>query len=160
MIVGVIADSHDNLPVLRQAVELCNSKSVGFVVHAGDFIAPFSLEPLEKLGCPWIGVFGNNDGEQRGLTQSSKGRIQPPPFELNLDGKKVVVVHDLQPEQAAQLAAEGANIIVCGHTHKAQVAKEGETLVVNPGELGGWLYGKKTMAFVDTASLEVQVVDL
>lgn len=160
MIVGVIADSHDNLPALRRAVELCNSRSVGFVIHAGDFIAPFSLEPLEKLACPWIGVFGNNDGEQRGLTQASKGRIQPAPYELNLDGKKVVVLHDLPPEEATRLVAEGAVIIICGHTHRAQVEHKESALLVNPGELGGWLYGRQTMAFINTTDLQAEVVEL
>ena len=62
MLVGIMADTHDNVPAIEQAVLFFNQKKVAFVVHAGDFIAPFSLKPLENLRCPWIGVFGNNDG--------------------------------------------------------------------------------------------------
>jgi len=159
MLIGVMADSHDNLPAIERAVELFNDRKVGFVIHAGDFIAPFALEPLEQLRCPWIGVFGNNDGEQKGLTSSSKGRIQPPPYELNLDGKKVVVVHDLSGTNVEQLVGQGAKIVIHGHTHRAEIGKDASgALLVNPGELGGWRYGKKSVAFVDTDGLEAEIV--
>jgi len=160
MLVGVMADSHDNVPALEKAVALLNEKKVGFVIHAGDFVAPFSLRPLESLRCPWIGVFGNNDGEQKELTKSSKGRIQPAPFELNLDGKKVVVVHDLERLDPENEARRQAQLIIHAHTHEPDVRKENDVLILNPGELGGWLYGRHTVAIVDTENLEAVVEDV
>lgn len=160
MLVGVMADSHDNVPALEKAVALLNEKKVGFVIHAGDFIAPFSLRPLDDLRCPWIGVFGNNDGEKKGLTQNSKGRIQPPPFELNLDGKKVVVVHELEQLDREQEAQKQAQLIIHGHTHEPQIKKEHDVLILNPGELGGWLTGRNTVAVVDTEKLEAVLEDV
>lgn len=160
MLVGVMADSHDNVPALEKAVALLNEKKVGFVIHAGDFIAPFSLRPLDDLRCPWIGVFGNNDGEQKGLTKNSKGRIQPPPFGLNLDGKKVVVVHDLAQLEPEDETQKQAQLIIHAHTHMPEIKKEDDVLVLNPGELGGWLYGRHTVAIVDTEKLEAVVEDV
>jgi putative phosphoesterase len=162
MLVGVISDSHDNVPAIERAVEILNTKKVGFVIHAGDFVAPFSLKPLENLRCPWIGVFGNNDGEQKGLTNTSKGRIQLEPYELNLDGKKVVVVHNLEAFEAEDLIQKGAQIIISGHTHQPGIRKDrADTVVfVNPGELGGWLFGKKTLALIDTESLDGSIEEL
>ncbi|RME21309.1 MAG: metallophosphoesterase [Deltaproteobacteria bacterium] len=161
MLIGIIADSHDNLPLMKKAVELFNEREVGFVIHAGDFVAPFSLNPLEQLRCPWIGVFGNNDGEQRGLTTKSKGRIQPEPYELNLDGKKVVVVHDISRYEVDEFARQGCMLIIHGHTHEPEVRKtDGGVLVVNPGELGGWLKGRSTVAVVDMNRLEAEIVDI
>ena len=160
MLIGVMSDTHDNVPLIEKAVALFNDKQVGFVLHAGDFVAPFALEPLEALSCPWIGVFGNNDGEQKGLTAESRGRIQPPPFELNLDGKMVVVVHDLAAFDRKKLAEKGAQLIVHGHTHETSVDREGETLIVNPGEVGGWLTGRTTVVLVDTETMEASVEDL
>ncbi len=160
MLIGVIADSHDNMPLIERAVEILNQKKVEFVIHAGDYIAPFALAPLEKLGCPWIGVFGNNDGEQAGLTKASRGRIQPPPFELNLDGKKVVVVHDLEAFARAEMVGRGARLIVHGHTHESSVEKDGEAVVLNPGELGGWLKGRSTLALVDTGTMEASIEEI
>jgi hypothetical protein len=160
MLIGIIADSHDHLTALEQAVRLFVERKVGFVIHAGDFVAPFALKPLEALGCPWIGVFGNNDGEQKGLTRASQGRIQPAPFELNLDGRKVVVVHDLGAFDTQQLIAAGAQIVVHAHSHEPTIEKRGEALVVNPGELCGWLKGRRSLALVDTKTLEATLVDL
>lgn len=161
MLVGIMADTHDNLPAIERAVAFFNSKKVAFVVHAGDFIAPFSLKPLDDLRCPWIGVFGNNDGERKGLTSLSKGRIQPDPYELNLDGKKVVVVHDIETFEAEDLSAKEARLVIHGHTHEPEV-KTGDdgVLYVNPGEAGGWLNGRHTVALVDTEKLEATVEEI
>jgi hypothetical protein len=34
------------------------------------------------------------------------------------------------------------------------------TLVVNPGEVGAWLYGKSTVAIVNLNKMEADIVDL
>lgn len=161
MRIGVLADTHDNLPLIDRAVALLNEARVGFVLHAGDYVAPFALAALEKLSCPWVGVFGNNDGEQKGLTRASQGRIQPPPFELNLDGKKVVIVHDLAGFDRDELLRGGTQLIVHGHTHQAGVERDGDALLVNPGEVGGWLHGRSSLALLDTESMEatIEVLD-
>jgi putative phosphoesterase len=76
MLLGVIADTHDNLPKIEKAISVFNRKRVSLVLHAGDYIAPFSLLPFRKLNCDYLGVFGNNDGEREGLTKISEGRIR------------------------------------------------------------------------------------
>jgi putative phosphoesterase len=160
MKVGILSDSHDHLTALERAVKIFNDNNVGFVIHAGDFVAPFALKPLEALQCQWIGVFGNNDGEQQGLTQKSKGRIQPGPYELNLDGKKVVVVHDLTSSMRAEIIHSDARIAISGHTHQPKIEREGEVLFINPGELCGWLYGRRTVALLDSSNLEVTLEEV
>ncbi len=160
MKVGIISDSHDHITALTRAVEIFNEKNVEFVIHAGDFVAPFSLAPLEGLRCPWIGVFGNNDGEQQGLTQKSKGRIQLAPYHLNLDGKKVVVVHDLTRSMRAEIIHSDARIVISGHTHNPTIEREGEVLFINPGELCGWVSGRRTMALLDSTNLEVSLIEV
>lgn len=160
MLIGVMSDTHDNVPLIEKAVALLNDKKVGFVLHAGDYVAPFALKPMESLACPWIGVFGNNDGEQKGLTRDSRGRIQPAPFELNLDGKMVVVVHDLANFDRKALAERGVGLVVHGHTHEVAIEREGDTLIVNPGEVGGWLGGRSTVVLVDTETMEATTEEL
>ena len=51
-------------------------------------------------------------------------------------------------------------MVVHGHTHRAGVRREGKTLVVNPGEVCGYLYGRPTVAVLDTDKLEVKFVEL
>lgn len=160
MLIGVMADSHDHLVALEAAVKLFSERGVGFVIHAGDFVAPFSLSPLEALKCPWIGVFGNNDGEHKGLIRRSKGCIQPPPFDLNLDGKKVTVVHELTDADRRRIEEEGTQIAIHAHNHQPSVETVGKVLYVNPGELGGWLFNRRTVAFIDTQDLKATIEDL
>jgi putative phosphoesterase len=160
MKVGILSDSHDHLTALKRSVEIFNDNKVEFVIHAGDFVAPFALQPLEGLHCPWIGVFGNNDGEQQGLTQQSKGRIQPGPYHLSLDGKKVFLVHDLTVTMRAEVSQSDARIVISGHTHNPTIEREGEVLFINPGELCGWLSGRRTIALLDTNNFEVSLIEV
>ena len=67
MIIGVFSDSHDNIEKIKKAVSFFNDRKVDLVIHAGDFIAPFSIAPMEELNCQLVCVFGNNDGERIGL---------------------------------------------------------------------------------------------
>ena len=121
MKIGLISDTHDNLPKIKKAVEIFNKNRVEFVIHAGDFVAPFSLLPFQELNCDWTGVLGNNDGEKKGLITKSQGRIKQGQISLILDNKKLIVIHDIE-----NYDNEYADIIVFGHTHKPEVKKLGE----------------------------------
>ncbi len=63
MKIGIVADSHDNVPAIKKAVEYFNKSNIRFVIHAGDYIAPFSVKEFLKLKTKLLGIFGNNDGE-------------------------------------------------------------------------------------------------
>ena len=158
MLIGVMADSHDNLPKVREAVELFNQKGVRLVLHAGDFVAPFVVRELEKLRCPLIGVFGNNDGEKKGLGKAIRkiGEIYPAPFDLEKEGKKILLLH--KPLELKLLKIDQYDLIVYGHTHKAEIKREGRVLLVNPGECGGWLSGRSTVGLVDLDKMKIEVI--
>jgi hypothetical protein len=51
-------------------------------------------------------------------------------------------------------------VIIYGHTHRTDLRKIGKTLIVNPGECGGWLSGKSTIALLDLENLEAKIIDL
>ncbi len=70
MLIGIMSDTHDNLPAIRKAVEFFNERNVDLVIHAGDYVAPFVARELKKLKAPLKGVFGNNDGERKGLYEA------------------------------------------------------------------------------------------
>jgi putative phosphoesterase len=63
MLIGAVSDSHDNLPLIEKAVKVINNQKVALVLHAGDYIAAFTVARFAQLNCPLIGVFGNNDGD-------------------------------------------------------------------------------------------------
>lgn len=157
MKIGIISDSHDNLPKIEKAVKLFNKKKVGFVLHAGDFIAPFTIPKLKNLACDWAGVFGNNDGERTGLSGISAGKIKEGPLKMELGGRKIILVHDINKINSER---EEAELIVFGHTHKPETRKSDSKLIINPGECGGWLSGKSTVAIVDLTKLSSKIFNL
>ena len=163
MKVGIMSDSHDHLFNIRKAVEAFNDAGVGYVLHAGDFIAPFVANELQKLKCPLLGVFGNNDGERIGLQTRLKGfgaEVKVQPAFVEIEGKRFVIIHE--NDLADPLAESGKyDVVVYGHTHKADIRKATNgCLIVNPGEVCGWLTGKPTVAILDTETMEVKLVEL
>ena len=64
---GVISDTHDRLPVLDRALTVLKGRNIDALIHPGDIIAPFAAKRL--LSCePSVHIiYGNNDGERKGL---------------------------------------------------------------------------------------------
>ena len=56
--------------------------------------------------------------------------------------------------------ANSFDVVVHGHTHKAEIRQEGETLVVNPGEVCRYLSGRATIALLDTDKQRAEIVEL
>jgi hypothetical protein len=155
-----MADSHDNMPLIAQAVELFNREDVTLVLHAGDFISPITAKEFKELNMKLIGVFGNNDGDKLLLLKKFQdiGELYEDYYELELEGKKIVLMH--QPKFLEALIASGKyDLIVYGHMHEVDI-REGPPLVINPGECGGWLTGKATVAIADLKVMKVEVFAL
>lgn len=157
MLIGVLSDTHDNLPMVHRAVERLRAEGVQRIIHAGDIIAPFSLKALLKVGLPLTCVFGNCDGEKKGVVKLCAD-IHEPPHQFELEGKKIVLGHD--PALLEGQVIEGTDLVICGHTHTPEVRRQGATLWLNPGEAGGLLSGRATLAVVDLAQMSVRIIEL
>ena len=159
--IGVMSDSHDNLPMIRRAVEVFNAAGCDLVLHAGDIIAPFAARELAGLNGRVRAVYGNVDGEKPGLRMAFEplGEIQEAPLVFPHRGREILLCHIDLPVNR-HLASGDYDIIVFGHTHKPEVRKQGKTVALNPGETGGWLTGKSTVALVDPATLTVEIISL
>ena len=161
MIIGIISDTHDNLPQIKIAIEIFNREKVELVLHAGDFVSPFTFLEFKNLNCPLKGVFGNNDGDKLYLQEKFKviGEIYPAPYIVKINNKNVIMLHK---EKLIDALAESQkyDIIIYGHTHQTDLRKIGKTLIINPGECGGWLTGKSTIALLDLKTLEAKIINL
>jgi hypothetical protein len=147
------------MPQIKKAVDLFNERKVEHVIHAGDFTSPFTFRILKDLECDFTGVFGNNDGDRLLLNRMSEEKIHPQPHIFILGGKKIVVMHEHHVADA--LADSGHfDVVIYGHLHKADVRKRGETLIINPGEAGSWLYGKSTVAIADLSGMAAEIITL
>jgi len=161
MQIGILADSHDNRPAMARAAALFRAAGCGLVIHAGDFVAPFAARELEKAGCPVRAVFGNCDGEKGGLEAALAGFgiIQKAPFGFAWAGLEFLVTH-LDAPVLSYIKKKKYDVIVYGHTHNPEVRRAGRTLVINPGETGGWLTSRSTVALLDTDRKDAEIVGL
>ena len=156
MKIGVISDTHDNLGMIDRAVEVFRSIGVDTVIHAGDFVAPFAAKRVIGLGVPICAVFGNCDGERKGLSRLIEN-ICDPPHLFELGGRRILVAHSRAVVDEGEIAR--ADVFIYGHDHTAHVS--GETpLVLNPGECCGYVKGRASVAVLDTDSLEAYHVNL
>ncbi len=154
---GIMSDSHDNMKAIRSAVNFFNEKQVDYVIHAGDLIAPFTAREIKRLVCPYEIVLGNNDGEILGLYKIYDGHVHQPPFHIELNGRSILVLHD--PILVKDLYQKTRyDLIIYGHDHEAFIDKlEDGTLIVNPGECGGWLSGKSTIAICNLETIYAEI---
>lgn len=155
MRIGIISDTHDNILMIKKAAELFKSEKVDLILHGGDHVAPFTLIPWKEAGCEILAVYGNNDGDLKLLQKKFRGigRITQRPREIILHGKKILLMHE--PDNLREFALSGKyDLIVFGHTHYKKAYREGDTLVLNPGEGCGWITGKATAMIINLDNME------
>jgi uncharacterized protein len=163
MKIGLISDTHDNIQNIRKAIALFSTKSVSFVIHAGDIVSPEAVEAFH--GMKLVAVLGNNDLEINELTNAFDkigGQLKGEFCELEHDDLIFAIYHGTNSKKKELLIRSGKyNVIVCGHTHKVQYRKFGRTLVINPGTANGWFFGyNATAAIFDTQSREPEFLTL
>ena len=160
MRIGIFADSHDHLDNLRLAVDQFNRLCCEQVVFAGDFVSTIALPPLRKLACPLVACYGDNEGNKLGL-QAGMGRIgtlrEPPFMFAAADGTRFGVAH--MKRQLAQLD-DPLDVAVYAHTHKPRIFQDDGVLCINPGETGGWSFGRPTVVLLQTESMQARVIEL
>ncbi|MFQ3610942.1 MAG: metallophosphoesterase [Fimbriimonadales bacterium] len=161
MLLGVISDSHDHMDNIRKVVDALNDHQVDLVLHAGDYVAPFVVNELSRLQTRLIGVFGNNDGERLGLMRrlSEIGQVSVQPLFIELEGTRIAMVHEPEPVEA--FARSGLyDLVIYGHTHQRDLRTVDNTVILNPGEVCGWLTGQASFALITLPERKVEVVEL
>jgi len=163
MLIGLMADSHDRVPAIRELLERMTERGAGMVLHAGDYCSPFSLAPFLEMSIPFAGVFGRNDGDREGLRAfAAKGvgiEMYESPHSMEVGGRRILLVHDLG--EVAERSLENHEIIVHGFTHKQEIRElTGGATIVNPGEACGWLHGVPAAAILDLESKDVEFISL
>ena len=161
MIVGIVGDTHNNLKNISKICEIFNTEKVDLVIHTGDITLPKSLKSFEKLNCKLLGVFGNNDiDEKNDLLEASKEfqcNIYDEPFFCELNNKKVCIVH--HPELINESLIDQSDFIFHGHTHRYRNEVINETIIFNPGECAGFLKGKNQIGLVDIENPPPKVIN-
>lgn len=134
--IGIISDTHDNVPAIIKAVEIFKEKNVELVLHLGDIIAPITIPYFKGLNMKFIK--GNNDGDVDNLIpkiNEINGEWLNEISELNVDDKKLFgLCHGHNEEVLNEMInSERFDYVVTGHTHEKRDEKIGKTRVINPG---------------------------
>ncbi|MBT0160493.1 metallophosphoesterase [Candidatus Bathyarchaeota archaeon A05DMB-2] len=165
MRIGIISDTHDNLPMVEKAIKRLNKEKVNLALHAGDYVAPFVIPKFKSLNAKLIGVFGNNDGDhellKKRFSETSNCEIRGRFAFIDADGFKIAMLHGDEPQLLDALTTcESFDAVVHGHAHTTDVRKKGKTLIINPGEVCGYLSGKSTLALLDTEKKEARIIQI
>jgi putative phosphoesterase len=164
LLIGAISDTHDNLPMVKKAIDRLNQAEVSLVLHAGDITSPFTPKMFSELKPPMIVTYGNNDAERELLkkrfTEIGK-EVRGLFAEVEVDGVRVALTHGDEADLINSLIkTQIYHLIVCGHTHQQKSYASGVTTIMNPGEVCGYLTGESTAATIETKTRRVEVLRL
>jgi putative phosphoesterase len=170
MLVGVISDTHDHLDNTRLAARILSERNVSLALHLGDIVSPFTLRLLaDSIDSRLLGVYGNNDGDKLLLSRIASERgwmLVEQPYILEVDGRRLLLLHGFGSRDKTVLlvdslaASSRFDAVLYGHTHKADLRRVGDTLVLNPGPVSGYLADKPSLAILDTDSMEAEIIYL
>lgn len=168
MKLAVISDTHDHKDNILKVVSILNERNVDALIHCGDYVAPFVKRWFDGLNDNikknFCGVWGNNDGERVVLKQNLGQICDIVGMEINkdFDGKKVFAAHMPTQETIEALAnSKKYDIILSGHTHNLVNKKyDNGVLVINPGEVCGYLSGKASFVIIDTNKMIAEIIEL
>jgi uncharacterized protein len=162
MKVGLMADSHDRIPAVAELLRLMRDAGATMVLHAGDYVSPLVLKPFEDLHMALAGVFGKNDGDRQSLqSRASAGlgiELFESPHSFEVGGHQILLVHDIGDVQKRSIKSH--SIVVHGYAHKQSVKVDDDSLIVNPGEACGWIFGTPGGALLDLDTKQVEMLTL
>lgn len=158
MKIGIIGDTHDNVPNIKKAVRIFKRKKVSLVIHTGDIISPKTVELFKGLNM--VFVQGNCDGDVEKLKEKIAeigGKFFIGGFgEMEFAGKKFALTH--KPTVVETILGAKYNFIIHGHTHEKKIEKIGNVIVINPGS--HYLGDNKSQNCVVIVDLKNNVIDL
>jgi putative phosphoesterase len=162
MRVGLLADSHDRVPAIAEFVRQFAERGIGLILHTGDYCSPFSLRPIHLANLALAGVFGRNDGDKEGLRAEAAASVgtelYESPHSVEVTGQRILLVHDIG--EVGQRSLEAHSLVIHGCSHRQEVRAEDTTLIINPGEACGWLFGRPSAAILDLETKQVELLSL
>lgn len=144
MRIGVISDTHG---LLRPEV-MERLRGVDHILHAGDVGDAGILDALRGVA-PVTAIRGNVD------VSGVCGEL-PATDAVELAGRLFYLVHSVADLDINASAAQ-VNVVVSGHTHKAELRAAGGVIYLNPGSVGPRRFSLPiTMAFVTVTDGKVR----
>ena len=156
MQIGVVSDTHNNLKNIDTIISLFNEENIDLVIHTGDITNANSMEEFSRLKCRLIGVYGNNDRNEKGLREVAFKHnflFKEPPNSINLCNRNIAIFHEPELIDDYLLNKDDIDIVIHGHTHRYRNEVKNNTLFFNPGESAGMLEGSNAIGILDLTTL-------
>jgi uncharacterized protein len=132
--IGIISDTHDNVPNILKAVEIFKKRKVDFVIHCGDVVSPGTVRFFDGLNTKFI--FGNCDGDRTLIEEKVEeigGIHLGMNCEINHEGKTIGIVHGDNRTAYEKMTCKGNDYLLHGHRHIPEDTKKGNTRILCPG---------------------------
>jgi putative phosphoesterase len=161
MKVGIISDTHNDSAMTSRALQEFRRRGVNTLFHCGDLT---SAEMVAQFrGFEVVFARGNMDrhrkkavkraiAAQAGADWIGKGS------EVELEGKRIAITHGDRVELLDTLLYAEPDYLFTGHTHRRRDERLGPTRVINPGAVGGVKYEQRSIAVLDLATGELEVI--
>ena len=160
MLIGVTGDTHNNIKSISKICSIFNELEVSQVIHTGDVTLPKSLIAFSNLNMPLIGVFGNNDQEEKeDLIKTAKAfdcSFYDEPYFFKVNNIKIFIFH--HPNLIENYHINNADFIVHGHTHRYRLEKNDGATIFNPGECAGIMKGKNKIGIINTSQNTIETI--
>ncbi|MDD2681041.1 MAG: YfcE family phosphodiesterase [Patescibacteria group bacterium] len=162
MLIAIASDLHDNLANWKIFNEYLKKQGITTLLFCGDLCANESLRVMRQ---DFEGKIFFISGNAELYNSSEAENIKNTKFfghygKLEIDKLKIGLIHE--PHHKTQLIKkiDSFDFIFYGHTHKPWIEQEGQTLIVNPGTIGG-VYYRASFALLDTKTkkIELKILD-
>ncbi|NSW90860.1 MAG: metallophosphoesterase [Firmicutes bacterium] len=127
----VLSDTHGDIDKAREVIK--KNSDINLIIHLGDYFRDAQKISDEFPNIPIEYIYGNSDF-----------MIDDTPAEklLEFEGKRIFMTHGHKYsvkwdyEKLFTKAHEvGADILLFGHTHIAEIVKNGSCFILNPGSI-------------------------
>jgi len=162
MKIGILSDTHGNIPATAAAVGRFRAAGVGAVFHCGDIGSFDVLSELSVMGVPVHAVLGNVD------VYSADLKFFPTNIGVQLHGRfgeielaetRIALLHSDDSRRFNQCVRSGQyDLVLSGHSHEVHDFRHGGTRCINPGTAGRGT--PNTCAVLDLVSGELGILEL
>lgn len=162
MKLGILSDTHNNIPNLLKALRLFKAEGISQLLHCGDMAD--MLTARQMTGFDVIYVNGNSDRSAAAVSHAvwalnPRNEIPGDVYEGDLDGVRIAATHGhLTGKLNKLIRSRRYKYLFHGHTHRQRDEMIGKTRVINPGALGGARYEPRTICIVDLEKDEVRFI--
>ncbi|MCB9420116.1 MAG: metallophosphoesterase family protein [Ardenticatenaceae bacterium] len=162
MKIGILSDTHNDLPMLQQALAFFQRQGIQTLIHCGNMTSPETAVYCQNF--TFIYVHGNMDRSHMAIRQTLFD-INPSNVAANqftgelIPGVRVAVTHGHIPGKIESFIAKGYNYIFHGHTHRRRDEIIGGSRIINSGALGGAEHEPRSVCLLDLKTGYLQFIN-